>query len=48
MKKLKLNEKAAKLLVKDLDAKALEAVNGGMACGKNCGVLATTNIASNT
>jgi hypothetical protein len=46
--KKKLNEKVAKLLVKDLDAKALDAVTGGgtlpVGSGgcRTCGILVTT------
>ena len=47
--KKKLNEKVAKLLVKDLDARALDAVTGGStlpvggpAGCRTCGILVTT------
>jgi hypothetical protein len=48
----KLNEKAARLLVKELDAQALEAVTGGGGIAivgggagcRTCGIMATTGI----
>jgi hypothetical protein len=46
--KKKLNEKVAKVLLKDLDAKALDAVTGGttLPAGpggcRTCGILVTT------
>lgn len=47
MKKLKkLNEKAAKLLAKDLDQKALAAVTGA-GCS-TCGLVVTTGLAAGT
>jgi hypothetical protein len=45
--KKKLNEKVAKVLLKDLDAKALDAVTGGTTLPvgpgcRTCGILVTT------
>jgi hypothetical protein len=44
--KKKLNEKVAKVLLKDLDAKALDAVTGGTTLTvsgcRTCGILVTT------